>query len=536
VLCCLFHISKVFCNKTKEKNISGDKMKIERSAGVLLHPTSLPGKFGIGDLGPDAFRFIDFLKQAGQTLWQVLPLGPTGYGDSPYQCFSAFAGNPLLISPELLLREGLLSENDISPLNDDNPHKIDYGRVIDCKYILLRKAFQTFDTMFKYSNKEFHDFCNKENYWLDDYSLFMSVKQYHENVSWTQWEHSIVARKNIPEWKAKLAGEIEFQKFIQFIFHKQWKEVRWYAHQNGIKIIGDLPIFVAYDSADVWANKELFTIREDGSLESVAGVPPDYFSATGQLWGNPLYRWKKMAKDNYAWWKKRISKLLESVDVVRIDHFRGFDAYWKIPGDATTAINGEWMKGPGEKFFNAIKKELGELPIIAEDLGIITDSVEKLRDEFDFPGIKILQFALGEYGDNKFLPHNYVKNCVVHTGSHDNETTRGFLESERQKNSGIYEWAQKYLDYYGDNMTFELIRTAYGSAANICVIPMQDILNLGNDARMNYPSTLGGNWNWRFSWNQITDELAPEYKQMALLFDRPPKRKSENAVIETREE
>lgn len=511
-------------------------MKIERSAGILLHPTSLPGKFGIGDLGPDAFKFIDFLKEAGQTLWQVLPLGPTGYGDSPYQCFSAFAGNPLLISPELLLHEGLLTDNDFSHLHNSNQHKIDFGEVITYKYGLLKKAFEVFDEKFKSTNKDYHNFCTQENYWLDDYSLFMSAKQLHGNASWTQWDPSLISRKNIPSWKTKLAKEIEFQKFMQFYFQKQWQDIRRYAHQNGIKIIGDLPIFVAYDSADVWANKELFTIRDDGSLEFVAGVPPDYFSATGQLWGNPLYKWKKMEKDHYAWWRKRISKLLELVDIIRIDHFRGFDAYWRIPGDAATAINGTWIKGPGEKFFNAIKKALGELPIIAEDLGIITDSVEKLRDQFDFPGIKILQFGLGEYGDNKFLPHNYIKNCVVHTGSHDNETTRGFLESERQKNSGIYEWAQKYLDYYGDNLNFELIRAAYGSAANICVIPMQDLLNLGNAARMNFPSTLGGNWNWRFSWDQITYDLAPVYKELTFLFDRPHKRKSENAVIEAQDE
>ncbi len=507
-------------------------MKIERSAGVLLHPTSLPGKFGIGDLGPDAFRFIDFLKEAGQTLWQVLPLGPTGYGDSPYQCFSAFAGNPLLISPELLLQEELLSDCDLPLLNDNNPHKIDFGKTITYKYGLLRKAFDIFEEKFKSSNHEFKNFCSQENYWLDDYSLFMSAKQFHNNVSWTQWEHSIVERKKIHEWKTKLNKEIEFHKFTQFIFHKQWKEIRQYAHNKGIKIIGDLPIFVAYDSADVWANKELFSIRKDGSLEFVAGVPPDYFSSTGQLWGNPLYNWKKMEKDNFAWWRKRISKLLELVDIIRIDHFRGFDAYWRIPGDASTAIDGKWIKAPGEKFFNSIKKSLGELPIIAEDLGVITESVEKLRDQFDFPGIKILQFGIGEYGDANFLPHNYVKNCVVHTGSHDNETTNGFLESERRKNSGIFEWAQKYLNYYGDNVNLALIRAAYGSVANICVIPMQDILNLGNDARMNFPSTLGGNWNWRFSWDQIKNDLAPHYKELTLLFDRPQRRKSEKAIIE----
>ena len=511
-------------------------MKIERSAGILLHPTSLPGKFGIGDLGPNAFKFIDFLKASGQTLWQVFPLGPTGYGDSPYQCFSAFAGNPLLVSPELLKNDGLLLEEDLSIVINLNPYKIDYGSIINIKNELLKKAFDNFSKKFDSLKNDYQNFCAKEDYWLDDFSLFMAVKKFYVGVQWTQWDQSIAFRKNISEWKIKLKNEIEFQKFIQFIFHKQWNDIFQYAHQNGIKIIGDLPIFVAYDSADVWANKELFSIRHDGSLEFVAGVPPDYFSITGQLWGNPLYKWKVMERDDFAWWEKRISKLLEMVDIVRIDHFRGFDAYWEISGDAITAIDGRWVKAPGEKFFNSIKKSLGELPIIAEDLGIITDSVEELRDKFDFPGIKILQFGLGENGDRKFLPHNYIKNCVVHTGSHDNETTRGFIESERRKNSGIYEWAQKYFNYFGDNITNELIRAAYGSAANICVIPMQDILNLSNEARMNFPSTSGGNWTWRFTWDQIDDELINRYKGMAILYERPPKKKTENAKIEVDEE
>ncbi|MEW6702081.1 MAG: 4-alpha-glucanotransferase [Bacteroidota bacterium] len=511
-------------------------MNIERSAGILLHPTSLPGKFGIGDLGPNAYRFIDFLKQAGQTLWQVFPLGPTGYGDSPYQCFSAFAGNPLLISPELLVKDGLLKEEDFHNTPKYDPHQIDYGSVINFKQKLLHKAFLNFKKHQKKFEDEYSSFCNKNNYWLDDYSLFMAAKQFHGGVLWTQWNSSIAFKKNISEWKNKLADEIEFQKFLQFTFDKQWLNIREYAYKNGIKIIGDIPIFIAYDSADLWANKELFTVREDGSLEFVAGVPPDYFSATGQLWGNPLYRWKEMEKDNFAWWRKRIAKLLEMADILRIDHFRGFDAYWEISGGATTAIDGRWVKAPGEKLFNSIRKELGELPIIAEDLGVITDSVEALRDNFGFPGIKILQFGLGEDGDKKFLPHNHIKNCVVHTGSHDNETTRGFFESEIKKDSGIYEWAQKYFNYYGDNMTYELIRAAYASVANICVIPMQDILNLGNEARMNFPGTTGGNWTWRFTWDQVSDNLANHYKEMTIIFERPPLKKNENAEIEVDEE
>ncbi|MBI3123119.1 MAG: 4-alpha-glucanotransferase [Ignavibacteriales bacterium] len=510
-------------------------MNIERSAGILLHPTSLPGKFGIGDLGPSAYHFVEFLKAAGQTLWQVFPLGPTGYGDSPYQCFSAFAGNPLLISPEFLHRDGLLSDADLAHPHKYNAHKIDFGSVIELKTKLLRKAFHNFSKS-KNISDECKEFCSKNEYWLEDYALFMAAKSHHGGVQWTEWDASIAFRKDLSSWKKKLADEIKYQKFVQYTFHKQWTSLREFVHQNGIKIIGDLPIFIAYDSADLWANKELFTVRKDGSLEFVAGVPPDYFSATGQLWGNPLYKWKEMEKDDFLWWRRRISNLLTMVDIVRIDHFRGFDAFWEIPGDAETAINGRWVKAPGHKLFNAIKKSLGVLPIIAEDLGVITDSVEELRDHFDFPGIKILQFGLGEDGDKKFLPHNHIKNCVVHTGSHDNETTHGFLESERHKNSGVYEWAQKYFNYYGDNLTYELIRAAYQSPANICVIPMQDILNLGNEARMNYPGRPGGNWTWRFTWNQVSNDLASWYKQMTIMFERPPLKKNENAILKIADE
>jgi 4-alpha-glucanotransferase len=513
-------------------------MIIERSAGILLHPTSLPGKFGIGDLGPNAFRFVDFLKGAGQKLWQVFPLGPTGYGDSPYQCFSAFAGNPLLISPELLYKEGFLNKDDIENTPSFNPHQIDFGNVINYKSNLLRKGFERFSSSKKIFEKECDDFYDKNNYWLEDYALFMAAKQFHNGVLWTQWDKSIASRyeNELENWKVKLHSEIQYQKFIQYIFDKQWNEIKKYAHEAGIKIIGDLPIFIAYDSADLWANKEQFSVRIDGTLETVAGVPPDYFSATGQLWGNPLYRWKVMEQDNFSWWQKRISKLLELVDIIRIDHFRGFDAYWEIPGNAETAINGRWVKAPGEKLFSTIKKNLGSLLIIAEDLGVITDSVENLRDKFEFPGIKILQFAFGENMEKKFLPHNHIRNCVIHTGSHDNETTRGFFESEKKKKSGIFEWAQKYLNYYGEDIVFQLIKSAYASVSNIVVIPMQDILNLGNEARMNLPGTTGGNWTWRFTWDQVGHELANTYKELTILYERPPLKKNVNAEIVVEEE
>jgi 4-alpha-glucanotransferase len=511
-------------------------MNIKRSAGVLLHPTSLPGNFGIGDLGPNAFKLVDFLKQAGQTLWQVFPLGPTGYGDSPYQCFSAFAGNPLLISPEILAQENLLNDEDLQNTPPFDPYQIDFGSVINYKYELLEKAFGNFKNIKDNFLDEYNSFCKRNNTWLDDYCLFMAAKKHHGGCAWLEWDESIAFRTKISEWEEKLADGINFHKFLQFFFFRQWINIRNYAHQNGITIIGDLPIFVAYDSTDTWANKKLFSLKKDGSLEFVAGVPPDYFSATGQLWGNPLYKWKEMEKDDFKWWKNRIANLIEMVDIIRIDHFRGFDAYWEIPGGAETAIHGRWVKAPGEKLFNSIKKDLGEIKIIAEDLGVITDSVEELRDKFEFPGLKILQFAFGDSMEKKFLPHNHIKNCVVYTGSHDNETTCGFIDSERQKNSGIYEWAQKYLNYYGDDMNSEFIRTAYASVSNIVVIPLQDMLNLGNEARMNFPGKLGGNWTWRFTWNQISDSLKHQYKEMTILYERPPLKVNVNEVIKVEEE
>ncbi|NOX16784.1 MAG: 4-alpha-glucanotransferase [Chlorobi bacterium] len=498
-------------------------MKFERSAGILLHPTSIPSKFGIGDFGPDAYKFIDFMNDARQTLWQVFPLGPTGYGDSPYQCFSAFAGNPLLISPELLIEENLLAESDVADYPSFSKTKIEYGEVIKSKTALLKKAFENFKTSGNSVENICGNFCEENKFWLEDFALFMAAKEFHGGVIWTDWAEDLAFRKPdaLAEWKEKLNDKIEYQIFIQFIFAKQWSAVKNYANEKGIKIIGDLPIFIAYDSADLWANKELFTIDENGKLETVAGVPPDYFSPTGQLWGNPLYKWDKMEANNFKWWKQRLSKMYELVDIVRIDHFRGFDAYWEIPGDAPTAETGRWVKAPGHKLFNAIKESLGDVPILAEDLGVITKSVEKLRDDFEFPGMKILQFAFGPDGDRNFLPHNYSKNCVVYTGSHDNDTTRGFFENEKKNDTGIFEWAQEYLGYFGDDMTYQLVRTAYASVANIVIIPMQDILNLGGEARMNLPGSAGGNWQWRFTWNQINESLAGQYKKMTLLYERP---------------
>ena len=513
-------------------------MRFERSAGILLHPTSLPGNYGIGDLGDDAFKFVDFLKGAGQTLWQVFPLGPTGYGDSPYQCFSAFAGNPLLVSPDKLEEDGFLSSIDLSDKQKFNPTQIDYGQIINYKKSLLRKAFNNFKNNSNGLGKDFDEFCDKHKDWLEDFTLFMAAKDFHNGDEWSKWEKGLIHRtkKALKEWKEKLSDDIQFHKFVQFNFFRQWKAIRDYANKNGIKIIGDMPIFIAYDSADLWANKEIFSVDEDGELETIAGVPPDYFSPTGQLWGNPLYRWKVMEKDDFLWMRKRFESLYELIDIVRIDHFRGFDAYWEIPGDAKTAESGRWIKAPGEKLFKSLIKHLGDVPILAEDLGVITPEVEALRDKFNFPGMKILQFAFGTDMETKFLPHNFIPNCVVLTGSHDNDTTRSYFETAKGEENDIYKHAQMYLNYFGDDVVNELIRAAYASVANIVIIPMQDVLNLGGEARMNFPSRLGGNWAWRFTWEQINEKITSHFKGFAILYERPPKKKKKPKPIKVEEE
>jgi len=509
-------------------------MRFERSAGILLHPTSLPGRFGIGDIGNEAFNFVNFLEASGQKLWQVFPLGPTGYGDSPYQCFSAFAGNPNLVSPEKLVEDDLLSLDEIEIYPQGNPHKIDYGHVIHYKKLILKKAYRNFKNNQTRFLKAFKLFCIENEEWLDDFSFFMAAKDFHNGELWTKWDKGLVVRDKdaMEKWKVKLADDISFHKFVQFQFFTQWKKLKEYANSKGIKIIGDIPIFVAYDSSDVWANNKIFTLDKEGNLEFVAGVPPDYFSETGQLWGNPLFIWEQMEKDDFLWWRHRMSNMLKLVDIIRIDHFRGFEAYWEVPGGAKTAEKGRWVKAPGEKLFNTLKKFLGELPILAEDLGVITKEVEALRDKFGFPGMKILQFAFGTGMERRFLPHNISANSVVYTGSHDNDTTRAYFEKEKNADNNIYFHTQKYLDYYGDEIAQKLIRTAYASVADIVIIPIQDVLNLGGEARMNFPGKSGGNWTWRFSWQQVPHYLAGAFKEMAELYERPPKPK-EAAEIES---
>lgn len=498
-------------------------MQFERSAGILLHPTSLPSRFGIGDLGPDAYRFVDFLSETKQKLWQILPLGPTSFGDSPYQCLSAFAGNPLLISFEKLVDDGIADDEILKEIPNFPEDKVEYGDVIEYKFRILEKVYEQFE---KQKNKKlrelFSEFCERENEWLEKFALFAALKDYFGGKPWNEWESDIAQMK--PEalnfFKEQLKKEITFYKFIQFIFFKQWMELKSYANSKGIKIIGDLPIFVAFDSADVWANRELFEVSQDGKPLFIAGVPPDYFSPTGQRWGNPHYKWDLMGKDDYNWWRNRISSLLKITDIIRIDHFRGFYNYWKIPGDAPTAEIGEWVLGPGEKFFSTLEKFFGKLPIIAEDLGILVPEVYELRDKFNFPGMKILQFAFGTNGEKKFLPHRYTRNCVVYTGSHDNDTTLGWWESIQNDGTDTKEFFIKYTGSNGSDVCKDLIRLAYSSIADIVIIPLQDFLRLGSEARMNFPGKPDGNWSWRFKWKQITDDLIDEIRTFVEIFER----------------
>ncbi|MBM4425016.1 MAG: 4-alpha-glucanotransferase [Chloroflexi bacterium] len=497
-------------------------MPFPRASGILLHPTSLPGRFGIGDLGAEAFRWIDFLKSADQKLWQILPLGPTGYGDSPYQCFSAFAGNPYLISPEKLLEDGLLSRADLDSAPNFPAHMVDYGPVIQFKLALLEKAHRNFcgGAASPTLRAEFESFKHDQRAWLDDFALFMALKESHNGAVWSEWEPELVSRqvKALAASRERLADSIESQCLRQFLFFRHWKAVKEYAGAAGIKIIGDIPIFVAYDSADVWAHPELFYLDERGQSTVVAGVPPDYFSRTGQLWGNPLYRWEALKQNGYAWWIDRFHATLAFVDIVRLDHFRGFEAYWEIPAGMPTAEVGRWVKGPGADFFAALQRALGSLPIIAEDLGVVTPEMTALRDQFDLPGMKVLQFAFSSDSLDLFLPHNFIHNCVVYTGTHDNDTTRGWYEhssTERER-----DFARRYLARDGGDVAWDLIRLAFATVADTAVAPLQDILNLGTESRMNLPGRPHGNWGWRFVHGQLTDAIRDRLKAMTNLYAR----------------
>lgn len=494
-------------------------MKFPRASGILLHPTSLPGPYGIGGIGPDALKFVDFLADTGQQLWQILPIGPTSYGDSPYQATSSFANNPLWISFEWLLRDGLLREDELADFPKFPAEYVDFGPVIAERAKVLARVTSAFPSRAdKALRGEFAAFKEANASWLDDYALFVALKDANGGRPWTTWDAPL-ARRDPAAVKAAFldhAARIEAVRIEQFLFVRQWNELRAYAAKRGVRFIGDIPIFVAHDSCDVWANQGLFFLNEDGSPSVVSGVPPDYFSATGQLWGNPLYNWPVHKETNYAWWAERLRRTFEKVDIVRIDHFRGFEAYWEIPGGETTAINGHWVKGPDADLFDSLKGQLGDLPIIAEDLGLITEEVDALRNHCGFPGMRILQFAFGnDERAAEFRPESYPENCVAYTGTHDNDTTVGWFHSQAGEGSTrtqaeIDEERRMILGYLGTDgheIQWDLIALGARSAADTFVMPMQDLLGLGSEARMNTPGRASGNWSWRFAWEQLTDAI-----------------------------
>ncbi len=493
-----------------------------RQSGILLHPTSLAGPEGLGTLGEEAYTFVDFLVAAGQSVWQVLPLGPTGYGDCPYSSFSAFAGNPDLISLTQLVAVGDLNKGDLPP-PCTVASRINFQSCHDVRTPLLIKASRNFleDKKDSVRHLNFVEFCQQQASWLNDYAFYRAMRQAQNHNAWQDWPVEVRDRKEsaLRQWGTKLKLEISQEKYLQFVFFEQWFALKEYANQQGIEIFGDLPIFVALDSADVWANRDLFQLDEQGQPQLVAGVPPDYFSTTGQLWGNPLYDWERLAQDGYSWWKARLQWNLAQCDLVRIDHFRGFEACWAVPATETTAINGFWQPGPGTVFFERMQQELGELSLIAEDLGIITPAVEQLRDHFQLPGMKILQFAFDSGPKNPYLPHQHLRNSVVYTGTHDNTTSLAWWQAldtdGKQK-------VRDYLDSTCREMPWPLIRCALASSARMSIIPMQDLLKLGGKARMNLPGTATGNWNWRMTSDQLDPEVAGRLKELCRRFDRIP--------------
>lgn len=491
-----------------------------RRNGMLLPIASLPSPYGIGGFSKEAYEFIDLLEETGQKLWQILPLGPTSYGDSPYQSFSTFAGNPYFIDLDTLAEKGWLTKEACEASDyGDNESYIDYGRIYNSRFVLLKQAFLNSDIL---SDEKFTEFCKANQHWLPDYALYMALKNQNDGKSWIEWEEEIRLRK--PEaiecYKRELEEECNFYKFLQYEFHEQWTKVKEYAHKKGIQIVGDVPIYVAFDSADTWANPELFQLDEKNLPLGVAGCPPDAFSATGQLWGNPLYNWAYHKKTGYDWWLKRIAYCFDLYDIVRIDHFRGFDEYYSIPYGDETAVNGHWEKGPGMDLFNTVKEKLGELDIIAEDLGFLTESVFQLLKDSGYPGMKVLQFAFDPSEDSDYLTYKYQRNCVVYTGTHDNDTTAGWFE---KLSDGDKEVALRYMNSFytpKEEQHWDLIALAMRSTADTCIIPVQDFLGLGSEARINMPSTLGDNWKWRMTKGAFSEELKEKIRRMTKLYGR----------------
>ena len=491
-----------------------------RRNGMLLPIASLPSPYGIGGFSKEAYEFIDLLEETGQKLWQILPLGPTSYGDSPYQSFSTFAGNPYFIDLDTLAEKGWLTKEACEASDyGDNESYIDYGRIYNSRFVLLKQAFLNSDIL---SDEKFTEFCKANQHWLPDYVLYMALKNQNDGKSWIEWEEEIRLRKPeaVEYYKKELEEECNFYEFLQYEFHEQWTKVKEYAHEKGIQIVGDVPIYVAFDSADTWANPELFQLDEKNLPLGVAGCPPDAFSATGQLWGNPLYNWAYHKKTGYDWWLKRIAYCFDLYDIVRIDHFRGFDEYYSIPYGDETAVNGHWEKGPGMDLFNTVKEKLGELDIIAEDLGFLTESVFQLLKDSGYPGMKVLQFAFDPSEDSDYLTYKYQRNCVVYTGTHDNDTTAGWFEKLSDEDKEV---ALRYMNSFytpKEEQHWDLIALAMRSTADTCIIPVQDFLGLGSEARINMPSTLGDNWKWRMTKGAFSEELKEKIRRMTKLYGR----------------
>jgi 4-alpha-glucanotransferase len=487
---------------------------------------------GIGDLGEAAYRFVDFLAASRQQLWQIMPLGPTSYGDSPYQALSAFAGNPLLISLERLVNERYLAQWDLDGAPAFPEHSVDFGQVIEFKQRLLRLSFENFKANAGEGQKALlATFLAANHGWLDDYALFAAVKEQHSAAPWEVWERDIATRQPVAlaRWRTALGEAIAYHCYTQFQFFRQWFSLKAYANHHGVRIIGDIPIFVAYDSVDAWAHPDLFYFDEASRPTAVAGVPPDYFSPTGQLWGNPLYRWEVMAADGYAWWVERFRMALQTLDVMRLDHFRGFEAYWSVPVGEERAVSGKWVKGPGAELFRAVEKVLGPLPIIAEDLGLITPAVEALREALGFPGMKVLQFAFSGDPDHAYLPHNYKHNCAVYTGTHDNDTAVGWFNAVGPDERTA---VQRYLNSPCHEIHWELIRLALMSVADTAIFPLQDVLGVAGDGRMNTPGRASGNWGWRYTEDMLTEGVRQRLKILTEVYGRAPRKARPAAVQE----
>lgn len=496
--------------------LSPQKYK-KRAAGILLPVSSLPSPYGIGTFGADARKWVDFLSKAKQSYWQVLPLGPTGFGDSPYQSFSAFAGNPYFIDLDTLCEQGLLQKEEISAISwGTNPEKIEYQVLFNQRELILKKAFARFK-----DQPLLQEFRQQNAIWIEDYALYMAIKEKMNLRPWTEWPDDIRLRKPeaMRQWATQEKEHINYYIFVQYLFYSQWQNLKEYANSQEIFIIGDIPIYVAMDSADAWAHSEIFMLDESKKPTFVSGVPPDSFSADGQLWGNPLYKWDVMTKDGYSWWMRRLRASLSMYDVLRIDHFRGLESYYSIPASAKTAVKGEWLKGPDMDFINAINKEFGSANIIAEDLGFLTEDVHRLLKQSGYPGMKVLQFAFDSREESDYLPHNYNSNCVVYTGTHDNDTTKGWFKAAKPEDVAL---AKEYLNIHDESEEcVNFIRAALGSVSRLAIIPMQDYLELGTEARINIPSTIGGNnWRWRMLPTAATQQLCRKIARLSKLFGR----------------